>query len=204
MSEHLDQLVDEYLAEHVQRLRERLDFFKALGSIEEVIDRAPEGRGADGKMHPHQHNVGYEICRAVAKKLLVRKSEIESCTSFEELIRLVEESRVYRFGELSIYDCALRIGSALGVLPTKVHLHSGAAEGYRKLTSKSAPDSVTPEELPEAVRRLPPHEIEDFLCIFSDSLLKRQSMPAVGKCVQMPKRKRGCDVLVPASSARRE
>ena len=80
----------------------------------------------------------------------------------------------------------------LGVLPTMVYLHSGAAVGYRNLTGKSAPTAVSPTELPEALQRLPPHQTEDFLCIFSDSFVESSAKPAAGRCERKLTKHGGC------------
>ena len=41
MSDYLVNLVEKYQAEDVQRLNDRLDFFKSLASIDEVIETRP-------------------------------------------------------------------------------------------------------------------------------------------------------------------
>ena len=51
-------------------------------------------------------------------------------------MKIVEECKVKGFGELSIYDTAVRIGAHLRIEPDKVYLHAGAREGIKALEDK--------------------------------------------------------------------
>jgi hypothetical protein len=37
------------------------------------------------------------------------------------------------FGELAVYDCSLRVGSYLNLLPDKIYLHAGTRKGAEAL-----------------------------------------------------------------------
>jgi hypothetical protein len=51
-----------------------------------------------------------------------------------------------------------------------VYLHAGTRRGARALGLDHGSDSVSPNQLPPALRRLQPHEVEDVLCIYKDWL----------------------------------
>ena len=73
-------------------------------------------------------------------------------------------------GSLMVYDTALRIGARLGALPKRVYLHRGTRVGARALHLDYRQPTLEVSELPMALRELPPHEIEDLLCIYESEL----------------------------------
>src|SRR5262249_18507831 len=102
--------------------------------------------------------------------LLAMLPRLRSCTNFDELLTLVEAvlDPIAGVGEMYAYDSALRIGAKLGRLPTKVYLHRGTREGARRLGLPSQARALNLDAFPEPLRDLPPHELEDILCIYKD------------------------------------
>src|SRR5689334_5588626 len=96
-----------------------------------------------------------------------KAAELKRCKNFDEILTLVKNSRVPGFGQLAIYDTALRIGHCTGKLPEKVYLHAGTRVGARFYKIAHAnEDYILPEELPKELQDMPPHDVEDFLCIY--------------------------------------
>jgi hypothetical protein len=93
-------------------------------------------------------------------------------SSFEQLHKLVRRTvePIPGVGELYVYDTALRIGAKLGVSPEMVYLHAGTRKGAKNLGFKSSCDTISITELPRALHKLEPREIEDLLCIYKASL----------------------------------
>ena len=101
--------------------------------------------------------------------LLSALPSLEACRDFRQLFELVRDliEPIPGIGELMIYDTALRIGAKLNLKPMRVYLHAGARAGARALDYENrGRDFVHLEDLPEPLRQLEPHEIEDCLCIF--------------------------------------
>ena len=71
-----------------------------------------------------------------------------------------------------VYDTVLRIGAKLDLFPDRVYLHCGTREGARALGLKWRDPWLKVDELPRELRRLKPHEIEDFLCIYKGEFAK--------------------------------
>jgi hypothetical protein len=69
-----------------------------------------------------------------------------------------------------VYDTALRIGAKLGLEPDVVYLHRGTRSGVKVLGMDAGRPFVRPDELPDELRVLRPHEIEDCLCIYKVEL----------------------------------
>lgn len=64
-----------------------------------------------------------------------------------------------------MYDVAFRIGSFLGIEPDLVYLHAGTCKGARLLGVRGKVARV--DEFPDALRRLEPWQLEDFLCRYA-------------------------------------
>ena len=148
------------------RLDDYLDYFKALRSLDDAIRFSCHGK--DGRIHGHQHLVGKEKLEQARKVLQRHVDEIATCTSFDELLTLVEDrtSSIDRFGVLAVYDTSLRLGAHCGLWPEVVYLHAGTKEGCKTLGVATKGGAVEMEMLPKPVRALKPHHAENFLCIF--------------------------------------
>jgi hypothetical protein len=104
----------------------------------------------------------------------LRQAHLQTARSFADLIaRVATTVRPVRgIGELYIYDTALRLGAHLRLLPDDVYLHAGTRRGAKALGLDHRSDSIPPRQLPPALQRLRPHEVEDVLCIYKDWLRK--------------------------------
>lgn len=120
----------------------------------------------------HQRRIHRAAIEQGSDALIRDRGAIAGCLSFFEILQTVGQalSPIFGLGELYLYDTAQRIGAFLGLFPQRVHLHAGVRKGAKTLGLVCARPSIGKEEFPEALQALPPHEIEDFLCIFKSRL----------------------------------
>ncbi len=135
-----------------------------------ALERAWLSQCPNGKMHPHQCNVGYA---KLAEGLKVAQSDniqADYFQTFEQLFNWVKSvtGPICRLGKMTTYDVSLRLGMWLDLYPTVVYLHRGTAEGAKKFNVKgeTAPLSAFPPE----IQKLEPIHAENFLCIYKDCL----------------------------------
>lgn len=164
----LAELVDEYRGRF--RSSDQLDFYAGLDSLETAIDYAALAKRPDGKRHSHQTRLKREHLLAVKHALTENRGQLRQARSFADIIRLVRACAVPGFGELAVYDAALRLGAYLNRHPDYVYLHAGTRKGAAALGLKVDREYVALDELPPALRKLRPSEAEDFLCIYKDRL----------------------------------
>lgn len=149
-------------------LAERLRF--ADMSRAEAVRTAALCLTAKGKRHDHQRRIpGASLSEAARRLARVR---FRKAWSFDALHGLIAETcgDLDRFGELTRYDVAFRIGARLGIEPERVYLHAGTRKGAKALGLPHRRATLEKEELPRAIRKLRPYEIEDFLCIYEEDL----------------------------------
>jgi hypothetical protein len=98
--------------------------------------------------------------------------EVKASKTFADLHGLVKKlaEGIYRIGELTIYDTAVRIGAKLGLAPQEVYLHAGTRKGAAAFRIDSSATTIAPTDLPLEFRKLEPFEIEDILCIYKTDL----------------------------------
>jgi hypothetical protein len=178
----LGRLVEIYERKHKPNLNALLAWYQGKDSLRAAVEEAALARWDKGAKHPHQHRLRNDLLQAAATTLLQNLNGIERCDSFDELIRLIEDKagRLSGFGTVAIYDTALRIGGFRQLYPTDVYLHAGTRKGCKALkeamgltTLDCSGRSVHPSTLPEALQKLQPHEIEDFLCIYKGKFANR-------------------------------
>ena len=177
-------------------LKSYLDFYRNLGSLKEAIEY---GCSAKFKIryqdeeyelkHTHQEEfvdekgkkrgVNNSILNNMKSKLLFKEKELQSASSFEEVYNIIKSVKVAYFGELSIYDAAVRISSYLGIVPDKVYLHAGARDGAKHLESKgllpidaSIGRTISIQNFPDSLQKLDVLQIENLLCAFKIDLKK--------------------------------
>lgn len=172
-------VVQDYIARYRDRANNELASFEMLNSLEEAIERAARAEVEGGKKHDHQWRIPEAVLARAGKELLAKRAQISKCTGFDSLIELVETTAgsIRGFGELAIYDTAVRIGARLGMEPEFVYLHRGTRKGAKALGLASGGKYLKLSELPAEFTKLRPHEIEDCLCIYASELsrLKRLS-----------------------------
>lgn len=167
---NLSRLVRHY-QKHVH-LDNHLAFYRDLPTLEGSIETAAMARLRNGKRHSHQRRIPRAVLENVKNNLLQRQDELERAANFDDIYRIVKECRVSGFGELAIYDTALRIGVRLGKLPNSVYLHAGTRKGLKALGLDAGRKSIELAELPRPLRELPASAVEDFLCIYKDEIAR--------------------------------
>lgn len=186
---------------HADYLDKYLRFYKQLPELTEVIVNAADGifkltnQGISYFIrHNHQEvftdkagnvrGVSYEISRQVRNNLIKRFNDILKARDFDTIINIVLECKVKGFGELAIYDTALRIGSFLNIEPKRVYLHAGARQGAVLLESKgyisqgsSSKKFLEIYDMPVPMQKLKAIESEHFLCSMKDSMGHLENAP---------------------------
>jgi hypothetical protein len=166
-------MIAEYKQNYETTWPSDVDYYSALPSIREVIDKAGRALTHDGKRHPHQSEFRrftdalLDNWRSI---LLSNETLLSGSKDFAELLASVTTLKIPYIGELALYDTALRIGARLGLRPEVVYVHAGVKSGAKALKLRSTNGIISPDELPEALRALECYEVEDFLCIYKDEL----------------------------------
>lgn len=168
----LNDLVGAYSRNHRPRACTEYDFLREMETDEEAISEAALARRKDGKRHDHQRRIQRSSLEESRRRLLQNVALLRSSRSFEELFDTINAiiRPIPRIGELAVYDTALRIGVRFKHEPTLVYLHAGTREGAAALGIDTARSTAEMTELPKALHRLTPREVEDFLCIYKDDL----------------------------------
>ncbi|HCQ12746.1 hypothetical protein, partial [Flavobacterium sp.] len=131
----------------------------------------------DNKMFSHQRRVGKIKAADGYGILLLKKTELEECKKFEEIIAITDKvmKEVERLGPLWSYDTALRIGFHFRVYPTGVYIQAGVKKGYKKIFNENSKNRFEDKDkFPQELQVLEPYEIENFLCIWgNDKVIKK-------------------------------
>lgn len=148
------------------------DFYLERNDLRELIRVASWGINPEnGKRLSHERALRKSALAQWEKKLLLLESAIAQCGDFEQLYELLdkEAKTVKHIGALVCYDTALRIGSALNILPRNyVYLHAGA----QLPNEKKNRDRIETAALKDVLANtLPSFHIENFLCIYQEDLL---------------------------------
>lgn len=168
----LEAIVQDYTAVWQAAAGRELRYYARLDSLEDVIEVAGLAEFPRGKRHNHQRQVRCDALKQARDRLL--EANLRACTTFDELLERIDQvtADIFGYGELTVYDTALRIGAYLKLEPDKVYLHTGTRDGAKALGLDGKRKAINVEELPEAFRRLKVHEIEDVLCIYADQISK--------------------------------
>ena len=166
----LDAIVKAYVRDCRPGLEAHLRSFADEPTLQSALLRAALAQTPDGKRYSHQYRIKKTVLQAVHRRLL--GLDLLGLRCFEELHDVIDQviGTIFGAGELLVYDTSLRIGAKLDLLPDRVYLHRGARRGARALGLRWKKRSISVEELPEPLRSLRPHEIEDCLCIFKSQL----------------------------------
>lgn len=144
-------------------------YFRNMDNIESVIEHAAMSIDENGRKYCHQRRIPHNVLLNVKQKLYTQKIFILKCKTFDEIYNVIESCRVKGFGDLSIYDSALRIGAFLGIEPDKIYLHAGTKKGAKNLgVDIRGKKVISKDELPSVFRKMKPVELEDLLCIYKD------------------------------------
>ncbi|AFZ51463.1 hypothetical protein [Dactylococcopsis salina] len=136
---------------------------------EQAIERAWKSRFANGKMHGHQCRVAHNSANGL-EKTLVNKLQPKELNDFQTLYDWIKSvvGCINGLGRTTAYDVARRLGAWLGLKPSCVYLHAGAAMGAKKLGIRGevVPLSVFPKE----IQSLGTMHAENFLCIYKHQI----------------------------------
>lgn len=141
-----------------------------LENINDTIICATLATLPQGKKHVHQRRLKNQVMQSVKNRLLSMSDELKLCSKFNEIINIVKKASQKGFGELAIYDTALRIGSFLNIYPGEVYLHAGTLKGARAIGLNSHSKAISLNNIPANLKSLKAYEIEDFLCIYKNQL----------------------------------
>jgi hypothetical protein len=161
-----------YKAKFRPDAKEELDWFKQQPTLSAAICSAALAVNSKCKRYSHQKRLSKKALEQARDILLKNETEIEKCEkeNFDKLFNKLKQllKPIKGLGELYFYDTALRIGARMCLFPELVYLHAGTRVGARALGLNG--DAIKVCQLPDWLRQLEPHEIEDVLCIFKDKL----------------------------------
>jgi len=157
-----------------------IDYFKGMPSLDEAIEKAAKALDENGKMYDHQYRVGAERLNEFYKKLICHKNQIAKANDFDDLIGIANgvAAGIYRVGELTAYDTAVRIGAYLDLLPSKIYLHAGVKKAATYMGLGRGKEYIEVAELPGEFAQLEPYQIENLMCTCRRSIqeiVNRQS-----------------------------
>jgi hypothetical protein len=174
-------VVNDYMARYAEGANWELEWFASLPSIDTALRHAALANDWRGKRFSHQCRLAPATLKLAYNRLRARIHDLAIAESFRQL-----HSQIVRFagsidgiGELYCYDTALRVGARLKLFPAEVFLHRGARVGaVRAGLAVSSVESISKEQLPAPLNRLPSHQVEDILCIYKDIFAGARSIRA--------------------------
>ena len=142
-----------------------------------VVDRVGQAE-LFGKRHPHQYRLSAAALAQGTAALRAISGQLEDASDFLQLWFLVRAAfkPIHGLGELAVYDATERLRHRLGLESAHViYLHAGARVGARRLAGgrlkRESAWGILRWDIPEGLRQLSTHEIEDIFCIYKDELL---------------------------------
>lgn len=163
-------LIRHYRKHHRPRTVDELQFFGTMPSFELAVHHAALAIDGRGKRFGHQCRIPPAPLKRAKMLLEAAASRLKECKTFHELHSLLLQllGGVRGLGELYCYDTALRLGASRGHAPEFIYLHRGTRWGAKALGLDSSASYIALHRLPAPLRELPPHEAEDFLCIYRE------------------------------------
>jgi len=160
---------------HLANHRAEVQWFEDQPTLAAAIEKAAFAEDHRGKRYNHQRRIRKDALNDAFQRLRSSEDAIGNCHSFNELHALILEvlEDISGIGELYCYDTALRIGAKRKVRPRTVLLHAGTRVGASVFTDTHGKDRLTGKDLPPELRRLPPEQVEDILCIYKDRIERR-------------------------------
>jgi hypothetical protein len=177
--------IENYLPEVKEKYETLEKYYRKL-TFEDAIEQAAKAIvprevkqciGYKSGFDSHQRRVGKKLCK-IAAEILGSKPYLEQlyqAKSFEDIFDVTEKVKreTFKLGDLWSYDTALRISLHKGWYPEYVYLQTGAKGGAKTLKEEefiskeqlSGQRKVSPDILPDKLGKLPPHFIENILCV---------------------------------------
>lgn len=176
--ETIELIVAEYDLSEDARTAE-VDWWRADGhAFSTVIDRVGDAVDARGKRHSHQWRLNADALAKGKAALHAISDRLQQASDFLQLWFLVQDAfkPIWGLGELAVYDTTERLRHRLGLESVHViFLHAGARVGARRLAGgrlkRDDAWGIHRHQVPDGLRHLTTHEIEDILCIYKDELL---------------------------------
>jgi len=172
----LGAIIRDYLVNFQPEHERELMWFRNQASLEDALRFATQAQDDQGRRYSHQRRIKSQAISDASRALADAHDDLRKCSSFHQLWTLIGSylDSIKGVRELYVYDCACRLGAHLGLKPERVYLHAGTREGAKNLglLSPKRPSTLwlEPEELPVALRRLPPSDVENLLCIYKAEL----------------------------------
>ena len=183
--DNYESIIRHYRIHHQPRAKEEVTWFSNQPTLQTAIKTAGMALDSREKRFSHQRRLRDGALKLGTDALLEAEREIARCRTFDELFEVVKKAvgEIRNLGELYVYDTAFRLGCKLGLMPTKVYLHSGTRDGARVLGLQTRDtQALDVSILPRGLQVLEPHEIEDVLCIYKDQLTSESSAPWRAGC----------------------
>lgn len=165
-------IVRDYRRRHQQNADDERATFLDCPSLGLAIEYAGSAENGNGRRFDHQRRITSAAINESLPTLRRAIKQIEKCTTFSELHKLLEEllTPIHGIGKLYVYDTSARLGTKLGLQPDRIYLHAGTRVGAKNLGLDVRRGSVAVDELPSQLRDLTAGELEDLLCIYKDHL----------------------------------
>lgn len=203
--ETISLIVAEYAADTARRTREEA-WWRGEGlTFDEVLERVGQASIFGGR-HGHQRRLSKAALAAGTTALHRIGRELEAAADFHSLWQMVDDAfrPIRGLGELAVYDAAERLRHRLGLeAPHLIYLHAGARVGARRLAggrlAREDAFGILRHKLPEGLRGLSTHAIEDILCSYKEELLLtpaqfrvRRGRGSPARCGMAPEVRPGC------------
>jgi hypothetical protein len=204
--ETVEMIVAEYDLSEAERVADA-DWWRADGHpFLTVIDRVGNAVDARGKRHSHQWRLNADALAKGKAALHGISDQLQQAPDFLQLWFLVQDAfkPIWGLGELAVYDTTERLRHRLRLESAHViFLHAGTRVGARRLAGgRLKPDDawgIHRDQVPDRLRHLSTHEIEDVLCIYKDELLltpdaflARRSKRGPSRCGLAPEPRSSC------------
>jgi len=158
------------------KLNDKRNFYRNL-KIADAIKNAAMGMVSKEKMDSHQYRIGRVKCKIAADELIKHLDDLQVCKQFNDIFNITEQvkNEITGLGNLWSYDTALRIGFNLKIYPNQVYVQSGVIKGVKKIFNGKTPAgrSLPLNAFPDQLQVLEPYEIENFMCIWGKTSLKK-------------------------------
>jgi len=164
-------LVAAYLADE-DNCTDEMSHYRSAPTWRESVRRAAfcERLKKDGRVVRHGHQPGNRFSKELLAQAFseLLHADLKGAKDFHDLLTRVEAciGDIRGIGELYVYDVSHRIGACLKprLRPKFIYLHAGTRAGAKALCLDWRKDELEMSELPAAIRRLTPEQVEDFLC----------------------------------------
>jgi hypothetical protein len=165
-------IVQTYLENNAAKEDRYLHYYRVQRSLPKAISKAAMAELPGGKRFSHQRRIPKSVLTQAKDGLLAIEAKLASCRTFDELHQLIEQTirPIRGIGELVVYDTAHRLGAFFGLSPEFVYLHAGARTGALALGLKHRAYKLPMSDIPKALQKLKPEQVEDCLCIYKARL----------------------------------